>query len=202
MAVRRLTPLECERLQGFPDEWTIPHDRYVVPARGIDNERYRTVGNAVCVPVVEWMAGRVSALLNCNTDRWPKRCNLADRMDAVSEDFTQAVGEVHPLNQIPERKKWKAGGCAFQGSVVDIPASTSPVSPIPSRFVDIVEKRRVDARYYLTPNAARGIIRRVDKMGRKLFAPLDASLRRLASSDEGMDSTHNGRSDIHKGKAR
>jgi DNA (cytosine-5)-methyltransferase 1 len=46
MRIRRLTPKECERLQGFPDNWTI----------GSDTQRYRQCGNAVTVPVVEWIA--------------------------------------------------------------------------------------------------------------------------------------------------
>jgi site-specific DNA-cytosine methylase len=44
--VRRLTPLECERLQGFPDGWT---------ADQVDTHRYKQMGNAVAVPVVEWI---------------------------------------------------------------------------------------------------------------------------------------------------
>ena len=44
--VRRLTPLECERLQGFPDGWTEGQ---------ADTHRYKQMGNAVAVPVVEWI---------------------------------------------------------------------------------------------------------------------------------------------------
>jgi len=44
--VRRLTPLECERLQGFPDGWTEGQS---------DTHRYKQMGNAVAVPVVEWL---------------------------------------------------------------------------------------------------------------------------------------------------
>jgi site-specific DNA-cytosine methylase len=44
--VRRLTPLECERLQGFPDGWTEDQS---------DTNRYKQMGNAVAVPVVEWI---------------------------------------------------------------------------------------------------------------------------------------------------
>lgn len=44
--VRRLTPLECERLQGFPDNWTDGQS---------DTNRYKQTGNAVAVPVVEWI---------------------------------------------------------------------------------------------------------------------------------------------------
>jgi DNA (cytosine-5)-methyltransferase 1 len=52
VTVRRLTPLECERLQGFPDEWTAPQ---------ADAPRYRQMGNAVAVPVLEWVMRRVVA---------------------------------------------------------------------------------------------------------------------------------------------
>jgi DNA (cytosine-5)-methyltransferase 1 len=52
IGVRRLTPVECERLQGFPDNWT---------ANQADSARYRQLGNAVAVPVVEWIARRLVA---------------------------------------------------------------------------------------------------------------------------------------------
>ena len=48
--VRRLTPLECERLQGFPDNWT--------DCDLSDTARYRLIGNAVAVPVIEWIGRR------------------------------------------------------------------------------------------------------------------------------------------------
>lgn len=53
--VRRLTPTECERLQGFPDGWT----------KGFfDSVRYRMLGNGVVVPCVEWLGKRI--MLNFN----------------------------------------------------------------------------------------------------------------------------------------
>ena len=48
--VRRLTPTECERLQGFPDGWTDGQ---------ADSARYRQMGNAVAVPAVEWIMRRL-----------------------------------------------------------------------------------------------------------------------------------------------
>lgn len=50
--VRRLTPVECERLQGFPDNWT---------AGQTDSQRYKQMGNAVTVNVVEWVGRAVLA---------------------------------------------------------------------------------------------------------------------------------------------
>lgn len=52
-SVRRLTPTECERLQGFPDDWTNEQS---------DAQRYRQLGNAVAVPVIEWIARRLVAV--------------------------------------------------------------------------------------------------------------------------------------------
>ncbi len=55
--VRRLTPTECERLQGFPDGWTaFGHDGKPIS----DSARYRMLGNAVCVPTAEWIARRIA----------------------------------------------------------------------------------------------------------------------------------------------
>lgn len=56
--VRRLTPIECERLQGFPDNWTQGQ---------ADQHRYKQMGNAVAVPVVEFIVKRlVGAANECN----------------------------------------------------------------------------------------------------------------------------------------
>jgi DNA (cytosine-5)-methyltransferase 1 len=56
MAVRRLTPIECERLQGFPDGWTL------VPHRGkpaADGPRYKALGNSMAVPCMRWIGERI-----------------------------------------------------------------------------------------------------------------------------------------------
>lgn len=62
--VRRLTPTECERLQGFPDGWTIPADKWTgrLHPRGLDSARYRACGNAVTTNVVYWIALRINAV--------------------------------------------------------------------------------------------------------------------------------------------
>lgn len=54
---RRLTPRECERLQGFPDDWT----RYDSKGEEIaDSPRYRMLGNAVTVHVARWIGERLA----------------------------------------------------------------------------------------------------------------------------------------------
>ncbi len=60
--VRRLTPLETERLQGFPDSWTMPKEE--MPNLDIlESARYHACGNAVSVPVAEWLGHRIVANL-------------------------------------------------------------------------------------------------------------------------------------------
>ena len=56
MTVRRLTPRECERLQGFPDDYTL------IPYRGkpaADGPRYKALGNSMAVPVMRWIGRRM-----------------------------------------------------------------------------------------------------------------------------------------------
>jgi DNA (cytosine-5)-methyltransferase 1 len=60
MAVRRLTPRECERLQGFPDDYTL------ITVRGkpaADGPRYKALGNSWAVPNVHWIGRRIHAAL-------------------------------------------------------------------------------------------------------------------------------------------
>jgi DNA (cytosine-5)-methyltransferase 1 len=55
-SVRRLTPRECERLQGFPDDYTL------IPYRGkpaCDGPRYKALGNSMAVPVIRWIGERI-----------------------------------------------------------------------------------------------------------------------------------------------
>ncbi len=56
MAVRRLTPVECERLQGFPDDYTrIPWGKGDTP----DSHRYKAMGNSMAVPCMKWIGNRI-----------------------------------------------------------------------------------------------------------------------------------------------
>jgi site-specific DNA-cytosine methylase len=56
MAVRRLTPVECERLQGFPDSYTdIKSKNKPTP----DGPRYKALGNSMAVPVMAWIGQRI-----------------------------------------------------------------------------------------------------------------------------------------------
>lgn len=67
--VRRLTPLECERLQGYPDNWTnIPDyvDSKGRKRRVSDSARYKSLGNSIALPVWKWVLKRISAMYECD----------------------------------------------------------------------------------------------------------------------------------------
>lgn len=64
MQVRRLTPVECERLQGFPDNYTdIKPNGKPTP----DGPRYKALGNSWAVPCVRWIGKRIAEQLNANS---------------------------------------------------------------------------------------------------------------------------------------
>ncbi len=65
MAVRRLTPRECERLQGFPDDYTLVEYRGKLAA---DGPRYRALGNSMAVPVMRWIGQRIARSMRSSVD--------------------------------------------------------------------------------------------------------------------------------------
>ena len=67
-AVRRLTPVECERLQGFPDNYTAIPWRGKVADQCPDGPRYKALGNSRAVPVMAWIGRRIDAV-ECMTPK-------------------------------------------------------------------------------------------------------------------------------------
>ena len=59
--IRRLTPLECERLQGYPDGWTD------VPGAS-DSARYKALGNSVAIPCVEYLMQRLAMVITLDLE--------------------------------------------------------------------------------------------------------------------------------------
>lgn len=170
--VRRLTPIECERLQGFPDNWT----RVDGDSEDADSHRYAAIGNAVSVPVIEWIAGRIAheLTIELETDREPV-VNLCDAFRIGEWRSLPNMGEKHP------KLAWGKSGLMWNGKFILAEHRECACDPKLSNLFQIVEKDRVKERYYLTPNAAEGILRRVDNNNRRLFVPLREGLEKLAS---------------------
>lgn len=84
MVVRRLTPMECERLQGFPDGWTDIGDWIKTDKRGreikvkgsADSPRYKALGNSIALPFWDWMLRRMARYL-------PEGATLGSLFDGI-----------------------------------------------------------------------------------------------------------------------
>lgn len=90
MAVRRLTPLECKRLQGFPDGWTDIGDYTDSTGKKrktSDSARYKALGNSIALPFWRWMFGRMAAYL-------PEGATLGSLFDGIG-GFPLCWEDVH-----------------------------------------------------------------------------------------------------------
>lgn len=86
--VRRLTPVECERLQGLPDDYT------AVPHRGkpmADGQRYKMVGNSMAVPCMRWIGERIARVESIVVSNHPVPSD--DTVDTV--DITHSSHSSH-----------------------------------------------------------------------------------------------------------
>ena len=94
LVVRRLTPLECERLQGFPDEWTNIGDW--VDTKGkkhkgdSDAPRYKALGNSIALPFWEWMAARMVKVLKDDGVKDPTMASLFDGIGGFPLSYAKA----------------------------------------------------------------------------------------------------------------
>jgi DNA (cytosine-5)-methyltransferase 1 len=192
--VRRLTPLECERLQGFPDNWTKLHLSDIDLERS-DSLRYHALGNAVSVTVVKWIATRISDQLGTIDSRSKSKKD-------TREFFTESVERWPGLNsskivsgrltgsQASEtRVIWPNSGISWNNEFIGNTIHPSPCSPLHADLINLVECEKPDSRYFLSPNAAEGILRRVDSQNRHLFPYLRTALERLSGRhlDTGQD---------------
>jgi len=176
--VRRMTPLESERLQGFPDNWTEPIDNKG-DIEDINTLRYSAIGNAVTVPVVEWVASRIrKELVRKSKEVWN-----VEKINKLIPEFKN-ISWAHNLSDIDFSNeklnhKWERGGIAWGDSFIQCPIAPTPPKIIEANLIDCIEKIDVAKGYYLSPNAAEGILRRVDHQGRTIFAPLRVALEEL-----------------------
>ena len=88
--VRRLTPLECERLQAFPDHWTDIGewvDESGKKHKDADSPRYKALGNSIALPFWEWMAKRMVQYIDSEE---PTMASLFDGIGGFPLVFSRA----------------------------------------------------------------------------------------------------------------
>ena len=100
--VRRLTPLECERLQGYPDHWTDIGewtDSKGKLHKNADSPRYKALGNSIALPFWEWMAKRMVSHLD--TEK-PTMASLFDGIGGFPLVYSRAGCEPIWASEIEE----------------------------------------------------------------------------------------------------
>lgn len=89
-SVRRLTPVECERLQGFPDDWTRVAYRGKLEEECPDGPRYKAIGNSMAVPVMRWIGERIEAvdarMRQEAEDRLERRMDMSEEPEPEEPD--------------------------------------------------------------------------------------------------------------------
>lgn len=153
--IRRLSPLECERLMGFDDNYT-----------NISNakrtERYTAIGNAWAVPVVRWIGGRIN------------KGFLASICDEKQRKLPLKKYEYYDFGE---------GICSFSSEVI-LNCSTQPEESIFGSMKDIVSYEGVEDKLYITPVACYGILRRgKDKVNPRLKEILTVISSKMSLED-------------------
>lgn len=191
--VRRLTPTECEGIQGFPKGWTLNENLNDTRQSDIDSPRYHALGNAVAVPVVEWIAKRLNSQLKNNTKQLSEEniSNFFNDLASNHPDFNckslrkMKLSDLHlSITAEKEKLKWQSGGVVSGDICWDIKAPEAPAKPIQKKLIDVIEQTYPDDKYFISENAASGILRRVNSQNRTLFGPMhDALLKMVKTKD-------------------
>lgn len=153
MVVRRLTPLECERLQGFPDGWTDIGDYTDSTGKKrktSDSARYKALGNSIALPFWRWMFGRMAAYL-------PEGATLGSLFDGIG-GFPPCWEDVHgagtavwasEIEEFPiavTKKRFGSGNMIrYTLNIeppVEPPAYTCPICPVCGEEADTLYKDR------------------------------------------------------------
>lgn len=154
--IRRFTPLECERLMGFPDNYTLINGNS-------DTNRYQAVGNSWAVPVVKWLGERISKYFKFGHSQiieWTKSVRQEKKMIDKS---LYLLGDVH---QISTNKF--------------LNASSISNNPIEGNLSDIVQNEDIPDKFYLSPQACKGILRRKNERDIKMNSELERLMTEIS----------------------
>ena len=167
--IRRFTPLECERLMGFPDDYTL------IPGQTITKtSRYQALGNSWAVPVVRWIGERIAVYKG-------DMLNLRAEMDSEN-----------PL-QICESNKtaWLnlGKGIIPLANGMELNCTATPEHCAFSRLQDIVTSK-VEEELFISPVGCHGMVRRKKERNLRMNARLEEVLRTISSTmpDEEIES--------------
>lgn len=156
--LRRMTPLECERLMGFPDNYT--NVDFASPTN-----RYQGVGNSWAVPVIKWLGKRMF-----NYEQLPN-LNICDRYMALLPNYHK-FAEVDLF--------------CFNSEIIHLDDGRSinttciPENIFPSNIKDVIDTDASE-NFFISPVGCKGILRRADERKMKMNSHLEEIMRNIAS---------------------
>jgi len=157
--LRRFTPLECERLMGFPDNYTeIPT---VKPTA-----RYQGIGNSWAVPVVRWIGNRIAKHSDTTIVLADSDFGLLSRQIRASSECT-----IIDLSKSP----------VYLANGRGINCSEQPSEPKLGNLFDVIDVDTPE-NFYITPVGCNGILRRKEERKLSINPRLEQALRRIAST--------------------
>ena len=115
--------------------------------------------------------------------------SLLDWLEKVAPEFLSSkTCQVYSARTVDETSelfsgRWPNSGIHSGGVCLTAKTSESPSRAVESSLLGVIETRKVPRRYFLSPNAAKGCLRRAERMGRNLFPPLRESLSILAEKE-------------------
>lgn len=163
--LRRLTPLECERLMGFPDYYTdLPGAK--------TTSRYQAVGNSWAVPVVKWLGERIANSLRGKAE--PIFQYIPEYLDGTRQGLPETWFLGKELIQVNEQ-------FFLNGTAVP----NKPINGDIQAIIDVAAEEKL----YITPVGCKGILRRKEERGLSMNPRLEEVLQSISStwSDEEIE---------------
>lgn len=112
---------------------------------------------------------------------------LAARLSSLSRTWQVSSLPTREETSKSLFERWPNSGMVWDGECLTAATSESPNRARESTLLHAIETQSVPERYFLSPNAAKGMLRRTDRMGRTLFPPLRKSLEILAKAQSSKD---------------
>jgi DNA (cytosine-5)-methyltransferase 1 len=162
--IRRMTPLECERLMGFPDDYTFSE-------KGKPTNRYQSLGNSWAVPVIKWLGARLERELN--------KPSISQFIQAecptviIDDTYKSSILFVVQTKQV-NRQIGLFSRKVFNGSAI-------PEKPILGNLTDIIDTDP-DDRFYISPVGCKGILRRKEERNVTINGRLENVLTKISST--------------------
>ncbi len=161
--IRRLTPLECERLMGIPDNHTAIHGHKHTP-------RYQAVGNSWAVPVINWIGNKITAL----------NINDQERDASWKQLITPTLNE-------KDVKLYLLGNTQQINNGKYLNTSVIPNNPTYGNMHSIIQVEDIPEKLYLSPRACRGILRRKQERNVNMNERLELLLTKIGASEPMLD---------------